>query len=242
ALFDGAGFINGTNWENVLSVQGNNNPSVARSIFAAGSRITSFMSYRAEYGNNFATTFSLFYTGRDGTPYTYIYDDPITDLSNNLDINDMIYVPANQSEINLVDNGTVSAARQWEALDAFISSDDYLSERRGQYVEPNKIRTPFEHILDLKIIQDFYVMQGGTRHNLQLSLDIFNFTNMLNKDWGRRYFVDGNRFPLIESTLNDGVAEFTFDPDLTIEDTYSIVQSGTYSARWNAQFGVRYSF
>ncbi|MEL6191116.1 MAG: TonB-dependent receptor [Bacteroidota bacterium] len=240
ALFDGAGFINGTNWENVLSIQGNNNPSVARSIYSAGSRITSFMSYRAEYGNNFATTFSLFYTGRDGTPYTYVYDDPISDLSNNLDINDMIYVPASQGEINLVDiDGGPTAAQQWAALDEFISNDDYLSGRRGDYVEPNKIRTPFEHVLDLKIIQDFYVMQGGTKHNLQLTLDIFNFTNMLNKDWGRRYFVCGNRFPLIESTLNDGVAEFTFtDPG----DTFSIVQSGTYSARWNAQFGVRYSF
>ena len=64
---------------------------------------------------------------------------------------------------------------------------------------------------------------------------------MLNKDWGRRYFVGSNRFPLIQSQLNEttGVPEFTFtDPG----DTYSIIQSGTYSARWNAQFGVRYSF
>ncbi|MEM6633847.1 MAG: TonB-dependent receptor [Bacteroidota bacterium] len=242
SLFDGAGFINSTNWLNILSVNGNNNPSVGRSIYDAGSRITSFLSYRAEYANNFATTFSLFYTGRSGLPYTYVYNNPISDVSQNLDLNDLVYVPASQGEINLIDiDGGPTAAQQWNALDAFIDADDYLSERRGDYVEQNKVRTPFENILDLKIIQDFYIMQGGTRHNLQFTLDIFNFTNLLNKDWGRRYFVDDNRFPLIQSQLNEttGVPEFTFnDPG----DTFSVIQSGTYSARWNAQFGVRYSF
>ena len=243
ALFDGTGFINGTNWDNILSVNSNNNPTVGRSVYDVGSRITSFLSYRAEYGNNFATTFSLFYTGRDGSPYTFIYNNNISDLAQTLDIDDPIYVPASQSEINLVDiDGGATAAQQWQALDAFISGNDYLSDRRGDYVEQNRIRTPFENVLDLKIVQDFYIMSGGTRHNLQVSLDIFNFTNMLNKDWGRRYFVSGNRFPLIQSQLVDGTPEFTFTGINDIEDTYNIVQSGTYSARWNAQFGLRYSF
>ena len=82
-------------------------------------------------------------------------------------------------------------------------------------------------------------MQGETKHNLQITLDVFNFTNMINPDWGRRYFVGGNTFPLIQSNLNNGTPEFNFvDPGVT----YNIVQSGINSARWAAQLGVRYSF
>lgn len=243
ALFDGAGFINNTNWQNILSTAGNNNPMVGRSIYDAGSRITSFLSYKADYANVLATTISIFYTGRSGSPYSYVYANTISDVSQSLSISDLVYVPASQSEINLVDiDGGLTAAAQWDQLDAFIRADDYLSSRRGDFVEQNKARTPFEHVIDLKIAQDFYVRtKDGMKHNLQVSLDIFNFTNMLNNDWGRRYFVGENTFPLIGSQRDPDTNElqFTFtDPGTT----YSVVQSGTYSARWNAQFGVRYSF
>ena len=246
ALFDGSGFINGTNWDNILSVNGNNSPTVGRSIYDAASRLTAFVSYRKEWSKNIGTGISLFYTGQSGQPYTYIYSAPFSDISNNAGYDDLLYVPANQGDITFVDqvdgdgNVTVSAAQQWEAFDNFIANNDYLSDRRGDYVEQNRIRTPFEHVLDLKIIQDFYIKSGKTRHNLQFTLDIFNFTNMLNKDWGRRYFVANNRFPLLTTVIeNDALQGFQFnDPG----DTFDIVQAGTYSSRWTAQFGVRYSF
>ena len=246
ALFDGSGFINGTNWDNILSVNGNNNPTVGRSIFDAASRITAFLNYRKEYAKNFATGISLFYTGQRGSPYSYVYSEPFSDISFNAGYNDLLYVPANISEITFVDqtdgdgNVIASAAQQASAFDTFISNNDYLSERRGQYVDQNRVRTPFEHVIDLKLVQDFFIKAGDTRHNLQLSFDVFNFTNMLNKDWGRRYFVNGNTFPLLTTVVDEGSLQgFQFnDPG----DTYDIVQAGTYSARWNAQFGLRYSF
>lgn len=241
ALIDGRGFINNTNWENILSIQGNNNPSLVRSTFDVGSRVTAFISHKFDYSKNAATSFSLFYTGKSGTPYTYVYNTVISDISQSAGYNDLIYVPANQSEINLVDMDNVTAAQQWAALDAFIENDDYLSTKRGDYVEPNQIRTSFEHVVDFKITQDFYLTsKGGTRHNLQVTFDIFNFTNLLNKDWGRRYFVGDNVFPLIQTNRNDdGVLEYNFtDPG----ETFNIVQSGTYSARWIGQLGLRYSF
>jgi len=247
ALFDGSGFINSTNWQNILSENGNNNPTVGRSTFDAASRLTGFLNYRKEYAGNFATGISLFYSGQSGSPYTYVYSQPFSDVSNTLDINDVLYVPADQNDITFVDqtdsDGNIinSAAQQASAFDSFISNNDYLSNRRGEYVEQNKVRTPFEHVIDLKLTQDFFIRSGETKHTLQFSFDIFNFTNMVNKNWGRRYFVASNRFPLL-STVRDGdglLQGFQFnDPG----DTFDIVQSGTYSARWNAQFGIRYSF
>ncbi len=257
SLFDGTGFINYTNWDNIISVAGKNNPPLTRSDYDAASRITSFLSYRKEYLNNFATSISLFYNGQSGQPFSYVYNDndQLTSQSSNSTSNIPIYVPTSQDEILLIDqrdgDGNVikTAAQQWQELDAFIENDDYLSTRRGEYVERNESRTPFESILDIKIAQDFFITSSsGKRHTLQVSLDVFNFTNLLNKDWGRRYFVGNNSaFPLInfEGFVVDNEDNVTNIPAFTFNDPgdpYAVVQSGIYSARWSAQLGLRYSF
>lgn len=237
SLLDGRGFINNSNWESILSVQGNNNPSVVRSTYATGSRITAFLNHYFDWFDNAATSISLFYTGQSGQPYSFVYNNLISDISNGAGSSDLIYVPASQSEINLVDiEGGQTAAQQWNDLDAFIQNDSYLNSRRGDYVEPNQSRTPFTHVVDLKLAQD--IMVSG--HKFQLTFDVFNFTNMISSGWGRIYSSGGNTFSLIQTNRNDeGVVEYNFrDPG----DPWSIIQSGTYSARWNAQVGVRYSF
>ncbi len=240
AVVDGRGFINNTNWQNILSVQGNNNPSRTRSTFAAGSRITAFLSHTFNYSDYAATSISLFYTGKSGTPFSYVYNNEVSDISQSAGFSDLIFVPASPADINLVDiDGGATAAQQWAALDEFIENDSYLSSRRGDFAEANQSRTPFEHILDLKIAQDFKF----NGHQFQITLDMFNFTNFISSSLGRRYFVGGNTFPLIQSNRPDesvdSEVEFNFqDPG----DPFSIVQTGTYSARWVAQFGLRYIF
>lgn len=218
---------------------------MARSTFDAGSRLTAFLSKKFDYSDFTNTTVSLFLTAKSGQPYSFVYTTEATsDISQSAGYSDLIYVPASPDEINLVDiDGGASAAQQWAALDAFISENDYLSERRGDYAQPNEVRTPFEGVVDLKFIQDFYFggKNGGKKQNIQVSLDIFNFTNLLNKNWGRRYFVGGNTFALIQANRSD-TGELQYNFTAPNGNPYNIVQSGTYSSRWNAQLGVRYNF
>jgi nitrate reductase beta subunit len=48
----------------------------------------------------------------------------------------LIFVPATQSQINLVNTtGGLTAQQQWEELNAFI--EGYLRGRRGTYAERN---------------------------------------------------------------------------------------------------------
>ena len=239
AVVDGRGFINNTNWQNILSVQGNNNAIRTKSTFAAGSRITAFLSHQFNWIPSAPTSISLFYTGKSGSPFSYVYNNEISDVAQESGVSDLIFVPASAADINLVDNGTETAAEQWAALDAFIENDSYLSTRRGQFAEANESRTPFEHVVDVKLSQDFFF----NGHQFQFTFDIFNFTNLLNSSWGRRYFIGGNTFSLIQSNRPeaslDSEVEFNFsDPG----DPSSIVQSGTYSARWVGQVGLRYIF
>ena len=159
----------------------------------------------------------------------------------------MFYVPANASEINLVDitdnNGNVlfTAAQQWEALDEYISNNAYLDGRRGGYTQRNGDRGLWSHQLDLKFIQDFSIVIGENRHSLQFTADIFNFGNLLNKDWGTRWIsIDTD---VAEVVGGGGTAnpEFQFDPRFT--PISNIVDDrGIQSSRWQAQIGLRYIF
>ena len=79
---------------------------------------------------------------------------------------------------------TYAAADQAAAFDAYISKDAYLSKRRGQYAERNGVFLPVVQRADLSISQDVFKALGGRRHSGQVRLDITNFGNLLNKNWG----------------------------------------------------------
>jgi hypothetical protein len=197
----------------------------------------------------------LFYNGQSGARYSYIYrnsllnDDP---QAGNTDA-DLIYVPRDYGtyaealaagEIRFVPitgSNPVSEDQQWADLNEFIKNDDYLSSRRGQYAERNGARVPFTNVIDLRVLQDFFITVGSTRHTLQVSFDVFNFTNMLNKDWGRQYFNTNDNFRLIEyvNLGADNIPNYRFAKPST---KLNIDDSGLISSRWQAQIGVRYSF
>jgi hypothetical protein len=100
--------------------------------------------------------FGLIYNGKSGSPFSFVYEGDIN--RDGSAKNDILYIPRNQSEIklqNIVDgNNTVlvSAAEQWNQLDAYINNSDYLNAHRGEYAKRNAARTPWNHQVDLKVI------------------------------------------------------------------------------------------
>ena len=261
-LFDGTSSQNSSNWRNVEVVD-RNDLVLGFSDFDLGSRINIFASYRIEYAKLGATTFSLFYNGQSGRRFSYTYNRSAPssfgtlraaggdDLSGR-QFNDLIFIPADASQINLVDytdrdGNVVTAAEQWAALNQYIEDDPYLSKNRGKVAERNGGRAPFENILDVKIMQEFFVNVGGKRNTLQFSLDIFNFTNMLNKNWGRRRNYGFDAVNLINFqgyTDNAGtlVPSYTYSNRRTKAQLSNIDDTGILSSRWQMQLGVRYIF
>lgn len=244
SVFDGTSSQNSSQWRGLHAINGRNFDQVSsRSDFSAGSRVISALSYRIDEGDNAATTISLFFEGVQGNPYSYIYNDG--GRLNNEDSRErnLIYIPNDASEINLIDDANAgTAAAQWTALNEYIDGSEYLSSRRGQYAERNQTRAPWQGVLDAKLMQDIMIEAGGKNHQLQLTLDVFNLTNMINPNWGRRYLRGsfGNVELLnFEGFQADGTTpEFTFDgaPADFIDD------SGLQSSRWQMQIGVRYIF
>jgi len=242
---DGTSSQNSSNWVFNESVNGQNNLPLSYSDFDLGSRFVGFVSKTINYGSKFggATTISLFYTAESGQRFSYTYGNNLVKNSTT-NGQDLIFIPAQQSDINLVDDATLgTAAAQWTALDEFIKGDEYLNANRGSYAERNGRRTPFTNNFDLKVMQEFNVKMGGRKRGIQISLDIFNFGNMLNADWGRRFFVTNDAYSLITYKGNNatsGNPEFTFKkPTSTV---WNIDETGIISSLWRAQLGARLNF
>jgi hypothetical protein len=239
SIFEGTSSQNSSQWRGVVTSDGKNTAGIGNSQFAFGHRVSANASYEIKWNENIKTTFGMFYNGQEGGTFNYVYQgrDLLNDDSRD---NALFYIPRNASEINLVDNNGITAADQWTALDAFIEGNDYLSERRGEYAERNGDRGPWNHIVDLKVLQDFSLNFNDNEHTFQLSLDIFNFFNFLNKDWGEQRFISSN-VGIVEVERNGVDPEFSFNPNFA-ESLEIIDDAGTRSSRWQMQVGLRYIF
>jgi hypothetical protein len=195
-----------------------------------------------------STSASVVYTGQSGSPYSYVINGDLNnDGSSN---NDLMYIPRNASEINLIPSArpstnpdTRTPAQIWTDLDKFISSDPYLNSHRGQVAERNGARTPWNHRADFRLSQDIRVDNSKTPHNLQFTLDILNLTNLLNNQWGKFYFVPNlnnqNVYALAyrSGRAVGGTPNFSFDPIVGTPYQVDDLQS-----RWQMQAGLRFTF
>ena len=238
AIFEGTSSQNSSQWRGAFTVNGRNNAELSTSDFSMGSRIIGSASYSMDWTKkgDFNTTISIFYEGQSGSPYSYVYGSRdarnINNETGSTSRNrSLIWIPKDASEINLVDPA------QWEALNKFIEDDKYMSSHRGQYAEKNASRTPFTSKFDLKILQDV----GFKEHKFQISFDVFNIANLINKNWGVVY-----NNPFAYQVINfkgydaDGTTPlFSFDDERLGNDRFDI--NSTLS-RFRARLGIRYIF
>jgi hypothetical protein len=163
-----------------------NNPALAYSSNSPGKRIFLAANYSAQYLKFGQTTFSVFYDGHTNGNTSYVFaGDANGDQAFG---NDLIYIPRDTSEMNFkplpVAGRTYTAADQAAAFEQLIQADSYLSSHRGAYAQRNAVFLPVVHRADVSISQDLFANLGGRRHSGQIRLDITNFGNLLNHNWG----------------------------------------------------------
>jgi hypothetical protein len=238
-----------------------NKPDIGYSNYSVPHRIVVNASYRLEYANNqLATTFSVFYTAQPQERYSYRYG---ADINGDGQSNDVLYIPKDPTQITFVEGFKVgdsiySAQRQSDAFFRFIENDKYLKEHKGQYMTKYGATLPWNHSVDLRILQDIIYRKGSNKHTLQISLDVINLLNLLNSEWGYRYNYTYGTFqdmgilgvPLAASgsTPSNNVGgerfvpatpKFTFDPNNPVKG-YQPNYSTT--STWGIQLGLRYIF
>jgi hypothetical protein len=208
-------------------VNGLNSVGTSRSDFSIGHRILASFTYQVG-----GSTLSLLYTGESGRPFSYIignsFEDGLVGAGGGGDDRALLYVPESASNLDFVDTSvrgvSITAEQQAQALDALIDGVDALSENRGGYMERNDDRTPFEHVIDLRFRQElfgsFFEDTFSEAQKLEFTVDIFNFTNFLNKDWGRRYFgVGAFDVTEFERFADDDAGDYT--PQYTFTRTFT---------------------
>lgn len=259
-------------WSNNYSINDPNEQLMGYSQFAVPNRIVGNLSYRIEYAKHFATTVSLFYNGSSQGRFAYTYSN---DLNQDGVSMDLLYVPNKASDLKFVDNviknsktgdiiKTFTAAEQIAAFDAFIDANEGLKNARGKYVDRNVGLMPWYNRWDFKFLQDFFVKTGNRKHNLQLSLDILNVGNFLNKDWGvlkqlnlgnsyaygvikRAEYLDANLRTQTVAIDANGVPSLQMNAILDAAGNYVLPKTPyqnlfSPSSTWGMQLGIRYSF
>ena len=258
--------VNLSQWRFVQTVNGRNFIDRSLSDYSPGHRIFGYLSKKFSYLNKkLATTISLVYTGQSGSRFSYCYTAPLSGsivrddgLAGNT--NDLIYIPTTadlQNQVflnNTVGTGasaiTYTPQQQRDALDAFIQSNKYLRKHRGEFAARNGDRMPFTNIFDLKFQQDFNIrISSKQRVQFQLTYDMFNLTNFINRDWGRTYFISNNNELLISfagyPSATNLTPQYRFNPQLTQPQSETFVSTSnapSFAARWSSQIGLRMNF
>ena len=230
-------------WGGSPTINSPNDQMLHISNFALPHRIVADLNYRLEYAGNFATTFGVFYNGAHQGRFSYTYGNDWNGDGINADL---LFLPTNTSSLNFVDivqggNVVFTAAEQRAAFDAFVSANG-LDKYRGQYVPRNAFLRPWLNRFDVRVLQDIYTNIGGRRNTLQLSLDIVNFGNMLNSEWGIQENLNGAQ------NLLSRVGAVSANPNVNMNrvsgqlPTTPFNNAFGFGTTWSMQFGLRYIF
>ncbi len=231
-------------WSLPYQNNGNSNsPELSYTSNIIPHRVVGSVSYRAEWIKGLKTGMTLFYQGGSQGRYSYYYS---TDFNRDGQVNDLIYVPKDASEITFVDypsNGP-TAAQQSEAFWKLVESDKYLSSRKGMPAERNGAVAPWRHQFDFRFTQELFAGKvAGSKNSLQLFFDVFNVGNLINSKWGT-YTINNNNLLTPVTVVQDGTAKPTFRLNqitgALISESNRINTS--ISSTYYMQFGLRYAF
>jgi hypothetical protein len=200
------------------------------------------------------TNFSMIYVGISGVPFDYVSTGrgAAGDMNGDGVIgNDLVYVPKNPldpSEMtfaNEVVNGQViTAATQAQLFEQFIEGQSCLSDSRGKILPRNSCRSPWQNNMNVTVEQTLPSVMGKT---LSLRLDVFNFLNVIDHDWGKiklpsnsPSFNDQSLVSVVGQTADANVLNtqpiFNYVPASTVRWTSNVIPS-YYQIQLSARLG-----
>lgn len=226
-----------------------NDSSEATSRFEVPLSVKASLSWDHVFFGDNKTTITMYYNGRSGLPYSWTYGTDVNgDGISNVDL---AYIPLVNDPKVTYQAGTTAAEIQ--AFQDFISGDPYLNAHRGQIAERNASYQPWVNQLDMGFQQE---LPGITKKDkFVMRLDIYNFLNFLNKDWGQQNglgFFGTRRLANVADVVGTcptncqyvyQIKDANGTPnrqDYGVYDTYT--NPARVISRWQAMFTVRYQF
>ncbi|PWK92183.1 TonB-dependent receptor [Fulvimonas soli] len=232
----------------------NPNENVAStSNYSIPKRVIASLTWQHRFFGDYATSASIFYDGHSAAPYSWSFGN---DANGDGYVNDLVYVPR-QGEVEFRP-GTDPKLIQ-EFYD-YIQHNDYLKDRQGEIAGRNGDRAGWINQIDLSFSQEIPGIFKGNKGVIKL--DVYNFTNLLNKKWGieKRETFPGGRaladFYGVDPATGKYIYDITCGGKTTSCSTY-INKAGNYSPqavpvyinnnddlmqRWSVLLTVKYTF
>ena len=193
---------------------------------------------------------SVILTARSGLPYAYTYNaDANGDGSSG---NDLLYVPKDINDITLAVPTGSTAQAEWDRLNTFLTKESCLDSQRGTIMKRNSCRNPWQKFLDIRLSK---IVPTVTGQRLEISGDVFNFLNLLNRDWGFNRETSGVEEVNIltlgttalggsydtrgTATQSDDRGRYLVPSVVTLPALQKAVVN---NSRWRIQLGAKYTF
>jgi hypothetical protein len=239
-----AGSIASGSWTGNQQSGDPNNPGLGYSSASPGHRLYLRASFTRQYLSLGATSVAFYWETRTIGNSSYVFSGDMNgDAATG---NDLIYIPRDQAEMNFVTftsgGRTFTAAEQAAAFDSYIGQDAYLSKHRGQYAQRGAVFLPRVSRGDLSVTQDIFGKVKGTKHAGQIRIDILNFTNLLNHNWGVGQRIIQNQILTNGAADSQGRASYRmalFNGDL-VRETYQ--RTATFNDVYSFMLSFRYTF
>ena len=216
-----------------------NIPTVGRAYYEVEHRLVLNLSYEKEFFDGYDTTFNLFFERRSGKPFAWTLGSfRDNDLGDQGEFDDSdIYIPyipgGADDPIFDFDNGL-----SYEEI-MEIASQAGVAGYAGGYVPKYSGTQPWVTTMDLSINQEIPGFMDGHKATVYLNID--NFANLLNSDWGQVYDL---RFPqqiLMDWDLNDQ-GQYVYDERFGGTNTSNFDEFDVEASTWRIKVGVRYTF
>ncbi len=195
----------------------------------------------------YETKVSVFATRRSGQPYSYTFDENnncVLDLgggkcareSQNDDAGHLLYVPSGINDPLFAPTSFGGDAAAQQAFFDYINSSE-LAKYAGSIAPRNGDNSSWSTIFDVRIQQELPAFSND--HSFKVFLDIENFGNLLNDDWGR---IERTRYEyarkVVAGKIVGGQYEyFNLNNPSRLQNLETLSQSV-----WQIQLGVKYDF
>jgi len=212
-----------------------NQPELTTSNYDYPSRLVGLVSRRFEWFRRLPTDLTVVYIGQSGQPYSYTYNGDVN--GDTWTQNDLIYIPRDSTEIRFAPTTAISSAQSWQNFNNFVESVGCLRDHRGEVLERNTCRLPWTNRFDVKLAQNVSI----NRQTAQFTVDVINVGNLLNRNWGRQYFVS-NQSDLVLSTSGTAVSANGHRTYGAFGQRTNAYQISDLDSRYQVQLGLRIGF
>ncbi len=230
-----------SNW-NSRAAFNPNDKLASNSAYLVKDRFNGSMNWSKAFFPGYKTTVGVFYEGRSGKPYSWVYANDFNGDGNGG--NDLMYVPTAPGSGDVVFLGdTATSKTNEERFWGLVNATPNLLAAAGGVAKRNTDFSPWTNSIDMRISQEIPGFFKGNKG--VLAVDILNVGNMLNKRWGRidevAFLANGGQTRSFVNFVGlDSQGRYIYAVNSQVTDFTTRQARG--ESQWALQVTARYEF